>query len=96
MALKQTTAAMGILLQEILEDLEKGSRGNQAACQRVRTGTVALAKVAKQYRAESMKNLKRLNTLKKKAPAKKAKVLKKPVKAAKKRSPAKKKALAKR
>lgn len=44
------------LLSGITVDLEKSTKGNKAASQRVRTGTVKLEKVAKLYRKESIKS----------------------------------------
>lgn len=54
MALAQTVNEMRQLLSNIQSDLEKANGGNKAASQRVRTGTVALEKVAKRYRKESI------------------------------------------
>jgi hypothetical protein len=54
MALKETTAQLQALLEGVTKDLEKGSRGNKAASQRVRTGTVKLEKIAKLYRKQSV------------------------------------------
>lgn len=73
MALKETTAQLNELLENVTQDLEKGSRGNKAASQRVRTGTIKLEKVAKLYRKQSIQNEK------KKTPVKKAAAVKKPV-----------------
>lgn len=44
------------LLSGITVDLDKSTKGNKAASQRVRTGTVKLEKVAKLYRKESIKS----------------------------------------
>jgi hypothetical protein len=49
MALNNTETQMKGLLAEITHDLEKADRGNKAASQRVRTGTIKLEKVAKVY-----------------------------------------------
>jgi hypothetical protein len=54
MALNNTINTMNNLLAAITKDLEKSTRGNKAASQRVRTGTVRLEKVAKLYRKESI------------------------------------------
>ncbi|MDP1834534.1 MAG: histone [Chlamydiales bacterium] len=54
MALNQTVNQLRELLSGIQSDLEKAIGGNKAASQRVRTGTVALEKVAKTYRKESI------------------------------------------
>lgn len=58
MGLKETTKTMYGLLSKITHDLAKSERGNRAAAQRVRTGTVKLEKVAKRYRKESVEELK--------------------------------------
>ena len=58
------------LLAEITHDLEKADRGNKAASQRVRTGTIKLEKVAKLYRKESVKFDKQNKGRKKAAPKK--------------------------
>lgn len=70
MALKETIKTMHDLLARIAKDLGKAEKGNKAASQRVRTGTIRLAKVAKLYRKESIAAHK---GKKKKAPVKKAK-----------------------
>lgn len=54
MALNNTINTMNNLLCGISKDLEKATRGNKAASQRVRTGTVKLEKIAKLYRKESI------------------------------------------
>jgi len=54
MSIKETFKHMRDLLSHICVDLEKSERGNKAASQRVRTGTVRLEKLAKQYRKESI------------------------------------------
>lgn len=54
MALKDTCATLGALIQAIQSDLEKASEGNKAAAQRVRTTSIKLEKVAKLYRKESV------------------------------------------
>ncbi len=54
MALKDTVNSLRKLLGELSSDLEKAAEGNKAASQRVRTGTIKLAKVSKQYRKESV------------------------------------------
>lgn len=42
------------LLGQMIVDLEKASRGNKTAAQRVRTSSVLFAKVAKEFRKESL------------------------------------------
>ncbi|WP_316356056.1 histone [Candidatus Neptunichlamydia sp. REUL1] len=55
MALKDTVKKMERMLMDLAVDLRKASeKGNRAASQRVRTGTITFAKVAKQYRKESV------------------------------------------
>jgi DNA-binding protein H-NS len=69
MALNDTVKNLRNLLSHITHDLEKAERGNKAASQRVRTGTVKLEKIAKLYRKESIKTER---SFKGKKPAKKA------------------------
>jgi hypothetical protein len=92
MALKTTVEHLKKLLLEISHDLEKAGRGNKAAAQRVRTHTIKFAKVAKQYRKESIsegrkggkkkttktKTVTRKKTAKKKSTVRKAPVHKAP------------------
>lgn len=54
MSIAHTYKQLRDLLTNIGSDLEKAERGNKAASQRVRTGTVRLEKVAKVYRKESI------------------------------------------
>lgn len=54
MVLKETINALEALLIEVSRDLDKASRGNKSASQRVRTGTVKLEKIAKAFRRESL------------------------------------------
>ena len=54
MGLKETIESMKTHLHQISRDLDKGTNGNKAASQRVRTGTIKLDKVAKKYRKESV------------------------------------------
>jgi hypothetical protein len=68
MALKETISQLHELLDCVSKDLEKGSKGNKAASQRVRTGTVKLEKIAKLYRKQSVANEK-TNKTKKAKPA---------------------------
>lgn len=55
MALKDTVKHLKDLLNNVIHDLEKADKGNKAASQRVRTGTVKMEKIAKLYRKESIK-----------------------------------------
>lgn len=83
MAFKDTVKHLRELLGKITHDLDKADRGNKAASQRVRTGTVKMEKVAKLYRKESIKNEKATKGMKKskKAAAPAAKKTKAPIKA---------------
>ena len=54
MVLKDTIHAIKEQLASLCEDLEKANNGNRTASQRVRTGTIAFAKIAKLYRKESV------------------------------------------
>lgn len=72
MALKDTVKHLKDLLAQITHDIDKSERGNKAASQRVRTGTVKLEKVAKLYRKESIKTEKSTKGTKKSSGAKKA------------------------
>lgn len=55
MALNNTIKQMEAMLMELSMDLKKASeKGNKAASQRVRTGTIKFAKLAKEYRKESI------------------------------------------
>lgn len=73
MALKDTIEHVRSLLLDLIKDLDKATRGNKAAAQRVRTRTIKLEKVAKLYRKESIAHEKKEKGTKgKKAPAKKA------------------------
>lgn len=54
MALKATTLHLKRILSDLHADLEKAERGNKSACQRVRTGTIHLAKISKIFRRESI------------------------------------------
>lgn len=55
MALKDTIKKMEGMLMDLAMDLRKASeKGNRAASQRVRTGTIKFAKLSKQFRKESV------------------------------------------
>lgn len=54
MTLKVTVKSMHTLLSALKRDLEKAEKGNKAASQRVRTGTIKLGKLSKKYRKESV------------------------------------------
>ena len=54
MALKETIGSLHQLIVSIMKDLTKVCRGNKAAAQRVRVGTIQLERVAKAFRKESV------------------------------------------
>ncbi len=54
MTLKDTTEQLESFVSKLLQDLNKVHRGNKAAAQRVRVGTISLEKVAKTFRKESV------------------------------------------
>lgn len=54
MALTDTMNQMSHLLAALEKDLIKVQRGNKAAAQRVRIGTIKLSKIGKGFRKESM------------------------------------------
>lgn len=54
MALKDTMNQMGQLLGELSYNLKKAEKGNRAAAQRVRTGSIKFAKISKVFRKESV------------------------------------------
>lgn len=76
MALKDTIKNMNDLLASIQQNLAKAEKGNKAAAQRVRTETIQLGKIAKNYRKESVKAAKDAKKTKAKAKATKTKTVK--------------------
>ena len=54
MSFRETMNQMNQWLSAITKDLVKVNKGNKAAAQRVRTGTIQLEKVAKSFRKESV------------------------------------------
>lgn len=54
MAFSDTMQRMQSLLEQVTVDLDKVHRGNSAAAQRVRVGTIYLEKIAKKFRKESV------------------------------------------
>ena len=75
MSLTDTMNQLNHLLMNLTKDLTKAYRGNKAAAQRVRTGTIRLEKVAKVFRKESVSaerggKFKKKSKLDKKAPKK--------------------------
>ena len=74
MALKDTIKQMHNLLAALSKDLIKAERKkNKAASQRVRTGSIKFAKIAKRFRKESVAEEKRGGYKKKKKKATKIK-----------------------
>ena len=90
MALSNTIKKMEAMLMDLTIDLRKASeKGNKAASQRVRTGTIKFAKLAKQYRKESVIAEKKGGKKQKAKKTARKKVVKK--KATRKKAPARKK-----
>lgn len=54
MSLSETMGKLENILISVSKDLIKVARGNRAAAQRVRVGTIHLEKVGKQFRKESV------------------------------------------
>lgn len=75
MSLSETINKLENLLLSVTKDLQKVNRGNKAAAQRVRVGTIKLERVAKLFRKESV-TAEKSGKLKKKS-AKKSKKAKK-------------------
>ena len=71
MALNETMNQLNHLLINLTKDLTKAYRGNKAAAQRVRTGTIQLEKIAKKFRSESVA-AEKSNRVKKKGKATKS------------------------
>ena len=71
MSFVKTTDQLVLLCEDILRDIPKALNGNRSAAQRVRTGTVKLSKVAKDWRRLSIqqekKPLKKSRTRRKKS-----------------------------
>lgn len=72
MALSDTIHQLEKMLIAITKDLVKVQRGNKAASQRVRTGTIKIEKIAKTFRKESVQ-AEKSGKFKKKKPKKKKK-----------------------
>lgn len=73
MSLAETMNHLNLLLTAITKDLTKVSRGNRAAAQRVRVGTIRLERVAKEFRKESVASEKKGKQKKKSKSAQKKK-----------------------
>ena len=54
MVLKEVIHEMRQLLAQLSEDLEKSVKGNRAASQRVRTGSIKFSQLSKVFRKESV------------------------------------------
>ncbi len=54
MSLNETMNQMNHLLTALAKDLNKVQRGNKAAAQRVRVGTIKLERISKLFRKESV------------------------------------------
>ena len=54
MAILDLSEDLQELLEDILEDLPKSVNGNKSAAQRIRTKTVRLAKLSKEWRKNSL------------------------------------------
>ena len=67
MGLKETVKDMHSLLEHLVHNLRKAEKGNKAASQRVRTGSIKLSKIAKVYRKESVQEEKKVRKTIKKA-----------------------------
>ena len=76
MSLNETMNQLSALLMTVTKDLGKVHRGNKAAAQRVRVGTIKLEKIAKRFRKESV-DAEKSGKMKRKPPAKKGKRKKK-------------------
>jgi hypothetical protein len=70
MVFKDTANTLKKILTDLSYDLEKAMKGNKSASQRVRTGTIQLAKISKLYRKESVASEKIGGTKKKPAKGK--------------------------
>jgi len=80
MGLKETIKTMHSIIDRMVKDLKKSEKGNKAASQRARTGSIKLAKVAKSFRKESVieeKKRKKKKAVKKPSKGKKSKVKRK-------------------
>lgn len=77
MALSDTMNQLNHLITALAKDLTKVHRGNKTAAQRVRTGTIKLEKVGKQFRKESVHAEKAGRLKKKNAPKVKPKLKRK-------------------
>ena len=96
MGLKETIIQLDKYLMTLTKDLSKAAKGNKAAAQRVRTGSIKFEKQAKTFRKESVKaekiktgkkpaKKKAAKKIVKKKAAPKKKAVKKVIKKAKKR-----------
>jgi hypothetical protein len=65
MVLKDSVSALKDIMHLMCRDLDKTIRGNRAAAQRVRTASVKFAKLAKDFRKESVSMGGKLKKIKK-------------------------------
>ena len=72
MSLNDTMNQLNHLLMSLSKDLTKVQRGNKAAAQRVRVGTIKLEKIGRNFRKESVSAEKSGKFKKKKAAARKS------------------------
>ena len=56
MSYEKTTDNLVDLMENVLKDVPKALKGNKTAAQRIRTKTVELAKVSKEWRKLSLEN----------------------------------------
>lgn len=54
MAFQKTTETLVELCEAVLHDIPKALKGNKSAGQRIRTGTIKIAKISKVWRKESL------------------------------------------
>lgn len=71
MSLSESVHQLNHLLASISKDMLKVQKGNKAAAQRVRVGTIKLEKIAKRFRADSVSAEKKGAFKKKKSKQKK-------------------------
>ena len=74
MSLAETMNKLETIIDTIAKDLEKVTRGNASAAQRVRVSTLRLEKVGKQFRKESVA-AEKTGKLRKKKPKKRKRPL---------------------
>ncbi len=65
MGYEKTTDSLVGLMEEVLRDVPKAMKGNKTAAQRIRTRTVELSKLSKEWRRLSLEQEKKKNAPKK-------------------------------